>query len=120
MNMRVRLVGFTVSCLAVTLVGSEGFNPRPPNVPLSAVLVDKTVDGEIQNLFVHSVDEEGFVCDIAAEMRPVLKELNRALFLRIRAVVGTVDIKWRVALHFRVGNPAAAERLPNVAFGVFA
>jgi hypothetical protein len=35
--------------------------------------VDKTVtvldaDGEIQNLFVHSVDEEGFVCDIAAEM----------------------------------------------------
>lgn len=25
------------------------------------------VDGEIQNLFVHSVDDEGFVCDIAAE-----------------------------------------------------
>jgi hypothetical protein len=35
--------------------------------------VDKTVtvldvDGGIQHLFVHSVDDEGFVCDIAAEM----------------------------------------------------
>jgi len=53
-------------------------------------------------------------------VRPVLKELNRALFLRILAVVCTVDIKWRVALHFRVGDQAAVERLPNVAFGVFA
>ena len=35
--------------------------------------VDKTVTvvyvgGEIENLFVHSVDDEGFVCDIAAEI----------------------------------------------------
>jgi len=28
------------------------------------------VDGEIQNLFVHSVDEEGFVCDIAEMTQP--------------------------------------------------
>jgi len=35
--------------------------------------VDRTVsvvytDGETEKLFVHSVDEEGFVCDIVAEM----------------------------------------------------
>jgi hypothetical protein len=35
--------------------------------------IDKTVtvldvDGGIQNLFVHSVDDEGFVCDVAAEI----------------------------------------------------
>ena len=35
--------------------------------------IDKTVrvvdvDGTTQTLFVHSVDEEGFVCDIATEM----------------------------------------------------
>lgn len=36
------------------------------NVDKAVTVVD--VDGGIQNLFVHSVDEEGFVCDIAAEM----------------------------------------------------
>ena len=36
------------------------------NVDKTVTIVD--VDGEIQNLFVHSVDDEGFVCDIAAEM----------------------------------------------------
>jgi hypothetical protein len=36
------------------------------NVDKTVAVID--VDGEIQNLFVHSVDEEGFVCDIAAEM----------------------------------------------------
>ena len=36
------------------------------NVDKAVTIVD--VDGEIQNLFVHSVDDEGFVCDIAAEM----------------------------------------------------
>jgi hypothetical protein len=36
------------------------------NVDKTVTVVD--VDGEIQNLFVHSVDEEGFVCDVAAEM----------------------------------------------------
>jgi len=36
------------------------------NVDKTVTVVD--VDGEIQNLFVHSVDDEGFVCDIAAEM----------------------------------------------------
>jgi hypothetical protein len=35
--------------------------------------IDKTVcvvyaDGKIENLFVHTVDEEGFVCDVAADM----------------------------------------------------
>ena len=35
--------------------------------------IDKIVcvvyaDGETENLFVHSVDEEGFVCDLASEM----------------------------------------------------
>jgi hypothetical protein len=36
------------------------------NVDKIVTVVD--VDGEIQHLFVHSVDEEGFVCDVAAEM----------------------------------------------------
>jgi hypothetical protein len=36
------------------------------NVDKTVTIVD--VDGEIQNLFVHTVDEEGFVCDIAADM----------------------------------------------------
>jgi hypothetical protein len=36
------------------------------NVDKTVTIVD--VDGEMQNLFVHSVDDEGFVCDIAAEM----------------------------------------------------
>jgi len=36
------------------------------NVDKTVTVVD--VDGEIQNMFVHSVDEEGFVCDIAADM----------------------------------------------------
>lgn len=36
------------------------------NVDKIVTVVD--VDGGIQNLFVHSVDDEGFVCDIAAEM----------------------------------------------------
>jgi len=36
------------------------------NVDKTLTVVD--VDGGIQHLFVHSVDEEGFVCDIAAEM----------------------------------------------------
>jgi hypothetical protein len=36
------------------------------NVDKTVTVID--VDGEIQNLFVHSVDEEGFVCDISAEM----------------------------------------------------
>lgn len=35
------------------------------NVDKTMTIVD--VDGGIQNLFVHSVDEEGFVCDIAAK-----------------------------------------------------
>jgi hypothetical protein len=35
--------------------------------------IDKTVhvvyvDGKAENLFVHTVDEEGFVCDIVSEM----------------------------------------------------
>jgi hypothetical protein len=35
--------------------------------------IDKTVcvvyaDGKIENLFIHTVDDEGFVCDIATEM----------------------------------------------------
>jgi hypothetical protein len=36
------------------------------NVGKTVTVVD--VDGEIQNLFVHNVDDEGFVCDIAAEI----------------------------------------------------
>lgn len=36
------------------------------NVDKTVTVVD--VDGETQNLFVHSVDDEGFVCDITAEM----------------------------------------------------
>jgi hypothetical protein len=36
------------------------------NLDKTVTVVD--VEGEIQNLFVHSVDDEGFVCDIAAEM----------------------------------------------------
>lgn len=36
------------------------------NVDKTVTVID--VDGGIQNLFVHSVDEEGFVCDVAAEM----------------------------------------------------
>ena len=36
------------------------------NVEKTVTVLD--VGGGIQNLFVHSVDEEGFVCDIAAEM----------------------------------------------------
>ncbi len=36
------------------------------NVDKTVTIVD--VDGEMQNLFVHIVDDEGFVCYIAAEM----------------------------------------------------
>jgi hypothetical protein len=36
------------------------------NVGKTLAVLD--VDGGTQNLFVHSVDEEGFVCDVAAEM----------------------------------------------------
>lgn len=36
------------------------------NVDRIVTVVD--VDGEIQNLFVHSVDDEGFVCDTASKM----------------------------------------------------
>ena len=36
------------------------------NIDKTVCVVD--VDGTTQMLFVHSVDEEGFVCDIATEM----------------------------------------------------
>ena len=36
------------------------------NVDKIVTIVD--VDGETQNLFVHNVDEEGFVCDTASKM----------------------------------------------------
>jgi hypothetical protein len=36
------------------------------NIDKTVCVVD--VDGTTQTLFVHSVDEEGFVCDIATEM----------------------------------------------------
>jgi hypothetical protein len=53
--------------------------------------VDKTVtivgvDGEIQNLFVHSVDEEGFVCDIAADVTQPPACAYRARFTDVREV----------------------------------
>ena len=53
--------------------------------------VDKTVtvldvDGGIQNLFVHSVDEEGFVCDIAAEMTQPPPQAYWVRFTDVREV----------------------------------
>ena len=36
------------------------------NVEKTVTVLD--VDGGIQNLFVHSVDEKGFVCNIATEL----------------------------------------------------
>jgi hypothetical protein len=41
MKVSIRLIGFT-ACLATALLGCERFNPRPSDVPSSAVRVDKT------------------------------------------------------------------------------
>ncbi len=53
--------------------------------------VDKTVcvtyaDGKTENLFVHTVDDEGFVCDIAAEMTQVPLYANWVRFRDVREV----------------------------------
>ena len=59
--------------------------------------VDKTVtvvdveDGEIQNLFVHSVDEEGFVCDIAADMTQPPAQAYWVRFTDVREVRSAGD-----------------------------
>jgi len=52
------------------------------NVDKTVTVVD--VDGEIQNLFVHRVDDEGFVCDIAAEMT---QPPAQAYWIRLRTSV---------------------------------
>jgi hypothetical protein len=54
------------------------------NVDKTVAVVD--VDGEIQNLFVHSVDEEGFVCDIAAEMTQPPAQAYWVRFTDVREV----------------------------------
>jgi hypothetical protein len=52
------------------------------NVDKTVTVVD--VDGGIQNLFVHSVDDEGFVCDVAAEMTQPPAYANWVRFTDIR------------------------------------
>ncbi len=60
------LFGLTI-CLGERFVDTDEIERLiKANVDKTVIVVD--VDGEIQNLFVHSVDDEGFVCDIAAEM----------------------------------------------------
>jgi hypothetical protein len=54
-------------CLGSELVDADEIERLiKANVDKTVTIVD--VDGGIQNLFVHSVDDEGFVCDIVAEM----------------------------------------------------
>ena len=67
------------------------------NVDKTASVVD--VDGEIQNLFVYSVDEEGFVCDIAAEMTQPLACAYWVRFSDVREVLPE-------AREFRLENPS--------------
>ena len=59
------------------------------NVDKTVTVVD--VDGEIQKLFVHSVDEEGFVCDIAAEMTQPPACAYWVRFTDVREVRSTAD-----------------------------
>ena len=59
------------------------------NVDKAVTVVD--VDGEIQNLFVHSVDEEGFVCDIAAEMTEPPAQAYWIRFTDVREVRSAGD-----------------------------
>ena len=59
------------------------------NVDKTVTVVD--VDGEIQNLFVHSVDEEGFVCDIAAEMTQPPAQAYWIRFTDVREVRSAGD-----------------------------
>jgi len=59
------------------------------NVDKTVTVVD--VDGEIQNLFVHSVDEEGFVCDIAAEMTRPPAQAYWVRFTDVREVRSAGD-----------------------------
>ena len=54
--------------------------------------IDKTVrvvdvDGTTQTLFVHSVDEEGFVCDIESEMTQPPRCAYWVRFTDVREVV---------------------------------
>ncbi len=54
------------------------------NVDKTVTVVD--VDGETQHLFVHSVDEEGFVCDIASEMTQPPAQAYWVRFTDVREV----------------------------------
>jgi len=67
------------------------------NVDKTVTIVD--VDGEKQNLFVHSVDDEGFVCDIAAEMTQPPACAYWVRFTDVREVLSE-------AQEFRLENPS--------------
>jgi len=54
------------------------------NIDKTVCVVD--VDGTTQMLFVHSVDEEGFVCDIATEMSDPLTYAYWVRFTDVRSV----------------------------------
>jgi hypothetical protein len=61
------------------------------NIDKTVLIVD--VDGITQSLFVHSVDEEGFVCDLLTEMsEPPLARTgyDSAMFVRLfRPIIST-------------------------------
>jgi hypothetical protein len=61
------------------------------NVDKIVTVVD--VDGVKQNLFVHTVDEEGFVCDVATEMTQPPACAYWVRFTDIREVHSVEDLR---------------------------
>jgi hypothetical protein len=61
------------------------------NANVDKIVTVVYVDGEIQNLFVHSVDDEGFVCDIAAEMTQPPAQAYWVRFTDVREVRSAGD-----------------------------
>jgi hypothetical protein len=83
------LFGLTI-CLGERFVDTDEIERLlKANVDKTVTVVD--VDGEIQNLFVHSVDEEGFVCDIAAEMTQPPAQAYWVRFTDVREVRSAGD-----------------------------